>query len=78
MLFMEKVKNSKVISFLWNNKNVIFVFIFTLLIYMFLGFYINNGDPTASYGFSHAIVKGEVPYRDFNTICMHFIVQYFF
>lgn len=68
MLFMEKVKNSKVISFLWNNKNVIFVFIFTLLIYMFLGFYINNGDPTASYGFSHAIVNGEVPYRDFNTI----------
>ena len=44
MLFMEKAKNSKVISFLWNNKNVIFVFIFTLLIYMFLGFYINNGD----------------------------------
>ena len=68
MLFMEKAKNKKLISFLWNNKNVIFVFIFTLLIYMFLGFYINNGDPTASYGFSHAIVKGEVPYRDFNTI----------
>lgn len=70
MLFMDKVKNEikRMFSFFKNNRNIIFIFIFTLLIYMFLGFYINNGDPTANYGFSHAILRGEVPYRDFNII----------
>ena len=70
MLFMEQVKNKtkSIFTFCWNNRNIIFVFIFTLLVYMFFGFYICNGDSTASYGFSHAILRGEVPYRDFNTI----------
>lgn len=51
-----------------NNWQLILIFVLTFLIYMFLGFYINNGDPTASYGFSHAIRNGQIIYKDFNTI----------
>ena len=56
------------INFIKKNSNLIIVFIFALAIYIFLGFYVNNGDPTASYGFSRAIKNGEIIYRDFNTI----------
>ena len=56
------------INFIKKNSKLIIVFIFTLAVYIFLGFYVNNGDPTASYGFSHAIKNGEIVYRDFNTV----------
>ena len=58
----------KLLDFIKKNYQLIIVFVFTFLVYTFLGFYINNGDPTASYGFSHAIKNGEIIYRDFNTI----------
>lgn len=62
----------KVKGLLKKHWKLIFVFVFTFLIYLFLGFYINNGDPNANYGFSHAIKMGEVPYRDFNIISTPF------
>lgn len=58
----------KIAKYFKENKKIIFIFIFTFLIYEFFGFFISNGDPINSYGFSHAIRIGEVPYRDFNTI----------
>lgn len=59
---------NKIGTFIKKNINIIIVFILSFFIYNFLGFYINNGDPIASYGFSHAIRMGEVPYLDFNTV----------
>ena len=53
---------NKIGKFILNNKNVILVFLLSFFIYMFFGFYINNGDPTASYGFSHAIKNGQIIY----------------
>ena len=34
----------------------------------FLGFTHNYGDPNANYGFSYALINGEIPYKDFNII----------
>lgn len=59
---------NKIGKILKSNWRLILIFILTFLIYMFFGFYINNGDPTASYGFSHAIRNGQIIYKDFNTI----------
>lgn len=53
---------------LWNNKRLLFIFVFSFLIYEFIAYPNNNGDPIAMYAFSHAIKMGEVPYRDFNII----------
>lgn len=50
----------------------ILIFVFFLVIYEFLGFLNLYGDPLANYGFSYAISRGEVPYRDFNTIATPF------
>ncbi len=53
---------------IWNNRRLIFIFIFSFLVYEFIAFPNNNGDPIAMYSFSHAIKTGEVPYRDFSII----------
>ena len=66
----------KVCEALKKNYPLIIIFIFTFLVYTVLGFFINNGDPTASYGFSHAIRNGEIIYRDFNTIATPFYAFY--
>ena len=66
----------KIGSLIWNNKNIILVFVITFFIYMFFGFYINNGDPMASYGFSHAIKNGQIIYKDFNTISTPLYAMY--
>lgn len=52
------------------NKYGRYIFVFTLvfLIYEFFGWGITYGDPVANYGFSYAISKGQIPYRDFNII----------
>ena len=50
---------NKIGTFIKKNINIIIVFILSFFIYNFLGFYINNGDPIASYGFSHAIKKDD-------------------
>lgn len=48
-------------------KNIIIYIIFFLILWL-IGFNHNYGDPLANYGFSYAIAKGEIPYRDFNII----------
>ena len=50
----------------WIRYIVIFIFVFCS--YEFFGFPNMYGDPINNYMFSHAIVMGEVPYLDFNTI----------
>lgn len=46
----------------------ILIFILVFLIYEVFCYGISYGDPINNYGFSYAIARGEVPYRDFNTI----------
>lgn len=60
-----KLKMSK---FIKNNFKYFVVFILVILIYEFFGFALTYGDPLANYGFSYAINRGEIPYRDFNTV----------
>ena len=55
-------------KYIINNKRLIFIFVFSLLVYEFFAFSNNNNDPIAMYAFSHAIRMGEVPYLDFNII----------
>lgn len=45
----------------------IFIFLFFLISFQFIVYYFNN-DFINNYGFSYAIARGEVPYRDFNTV----------
>ena len=47
---------------------LLFIFIFSLLVYTFLGFNINNDDGFNNFGFSYGILHGEIPYLDFNII----------
>ena len=47
---------------------LLFIFIFSLLVYLVFGFNVDNADGFNNFGFSYGIVKGEVPYLDFNTI----------
>ena len=56
------------LNFIKKYKHLIFIFIFTFLIYELFGFYLVYGDTNSSFGFSYAIIRGEVPYRDFNII----------
>lgn len=58
----------KLEHFFKNNFKYVLVFILVIAIYQFFGFGINYGDPLANYGFSYAIIKGQIPYVDFNTI----------
>ncbi len=45
---------------------LLFIFLFCCYEFVFWG--INYGDPMSHYGFSHALVSGEIPYVDFNII----------
>ena len=56
------------IKFIKNNYHYFILFIFIFLLYSILIFPNNYGDPMNNYGFSMAITKGILPYRDFNTI----------
>ena len=47
---------------------LLFIFTFSLLLYLVFGFNINNEDGFNNFMFSYALVKGEIPYLDFNTI----------
>ena len=47
---------------------LVFIFIFSFLVLEFIAYPIANGDPIANYCFSHALVMGEIPYKDFNLI----------
>lgn len=47
---------------------LLLVFVGSFICIYFLGFMYNYGDPTACYGFSYAILKGEIPYLDFNMV----------
>ena len=57
-----------VLKKLWNNKRFIFVFFFSLFVYMFFCCSRNTGDAIWNYGFSYAMANGEIPYRDFTMI----------
>lgn len=48
------------------------IFIFTFCFYEFFNFKNAYGDPMNNYCFSYAIVRGEIPYLDFNTISTPF------
>ena len=63
-----KWKIDNIRPFLKRNFKYFLVFLLVIAIYEFFGFGINYGDPLANYGFSYAIVKGEIPYLDFNII----------
>ena len=47
---------------------LLFIFIFSLFVYLVFGFNVDNGDGFANFGFSYGIIKGGIPYRDFNII----------
>ena len=47
---------------------ILIVFVCSFLTVYYLGFINNCFDPLNSYGFSKAIMMGQVPYRDFNTV----------
>lgn len=63
---MGKLKSC--IKCVWDNKRLIFVFCFTMLTLVFFAFSRNIIDSIWNYGFSYAISKGQVPYRDFTMI----------
>lgn len=51
-----------------NNYKYVITFIFVFILIWWFGFCRHFGDPIANYGFSHALINGEIPYLDFNTI----------
>ena len=55
-------------NFIRNNFKYIFLFIFFVIILLFICFENTSFDFIWSYGFSHAIRIGEIPYLEFNTI----------
>lgn len=59
----------KVFDFLKKNYSVILFFFFLLFLLFFMLYTAFKFDSTWEYGMSHAIRVGEVPYRDFNTVC---------
>lgn len=52
------------------------LFIFIFLVYELFCYPITDGDPITLYGFSSALIKGEVLYRDFNLITTPFYILY--
>lgn len=56
------------INYIKRNYPYFLLFIFVFIIYWIVAFPNNYGDPLANYGFSYALIKGEIPYVDFNTI----------
>lgn len=55
-------------NFIWQNKRYILVFLFSMLVLVFFGFSRNTFDSIWNYGFSFAMTRGQVPYRDFTMI----------
>lgn len=55
-------------NFIWQNKRYILVFLFSMLVLVFFGFSRNTFDFIWNYGFSFAMTRGQVPYRDFTMI----------
>ena len=55
-------------KFIKENYHYLLLFIFIFLTYTLFLFQHNYGDPISNYGFSYAIVKGLIPYKDFNII----------
>ncbi len=47
---------------------LLFIFVFSLIVYLLLGFNVNNEDGFNNFVFSYGIIRGEVPYLDFNII----------
>ena len=56
------------IKFIKNNYIYFIAFIIIFILIYFIGSCNNFGDPFCCYAFSHAIVRGEIPYLDFNMI----------
>ncbi len=56
------------IEFIKKNYKYLLIFIFAFLMYYIVNFPSTFRDPLANYGFSHAIINGELPYLDFNLI----------
>ena len=54
---------------------LLFVFFFLCLL---LFYNLNRGDLYVNYGFSYAISKLEVPYKDFNMVITPFATFYFY
>ena len=55
-------------NFIKKNYKYLFIFIYVFLIYYLINFPSTFRDPLSHYGFSHAIINGEIPYLDFNLI----------
>ena len=55
-------------NFIKNNYKYVITFIVSFILLWFFGIYNNYNDPSSNYCFSHAFIKGEIPYLDFNTI----------
>ena len=51
-----------------NNYKYVITFIFVFILIWWIGSCRHFGDPINNYGFSHALINGEIPYLDFNTI----------
>ena len=59
------------ISFIRNNYKSIIKFVilfFFFLLFLVVNYNIYQGDSVANYGFSYALLRGEVPYLDFNMV----------
>ena len=67
---MSILKN--IINWVWKNKRLLFVFVFSLLTLVFFGFSRNTIDSIWNYGFSYAIYKGQIPYVDFTMVVTPF------
>lgn len=48
---------------------ILFLFFFVCLVFIFT---VNKGDTYVNFGFSYAISKGEIPYKDFNLVITPF------
>lgn len=55
-------------KFIKNNYKYVITFIVLFILLWFFCIYHNYNDPLANYCFSHAFIRGEIPYLDFNTI----------
>ena len=59
------------ISFIRNNYKSIIKFVilfFFFFLFLVVNYNIYQGDSVANYGFSYALLRGEVPYLDFNMV----------
>ena len=54
--------------FLKNYTKYIFLFLFFLSVLVIFGYHNNQFDPMWNYGYSYAISKGEIPYKDFTLL----------